>query len=354
MDALTHAAQNYINTFSGFTGQFLQWGQWLFFGLLLINMVWLTIWYAFDHASFTESMPNFIKKFFVIALFYTIMMHADWLFQILKTAQVMGSTLTHAPIDPSSLIAQGIGIGNKIIAPIQKSSILTSFFGVIIIALVYVVILFVFITIALELALTLIMTTALITVATFFLSFAALSATQPIARQTLDVILANCVKLLGIYLVVAAGSQTMMDVVNSIPDKITSFDPYAWIVAVALLFWLLAKNLPAQFAKIVSGSLNETHGTNAAAMTLSAIHFARTSASVAKPLLKGASNMALKMGGAVANSAMHVSGKVMDVFRNENASAPEMNVSKPNNSITPSTPTRTTDISLPFQKKRSS
>jgi type IV secretory pathway TrbL component len=75
MDILTTAAQSYMTTFSGYVNQFLQWGQWLFFSLLVINIVWMALWCAFDRHSFSESMPSFIKKFFVITVFYTIMMH---------------------------------------------------------------------------------------------------------------------------------------------------------------------------------------------------------------------------------------------------------------------------------------
>lgn len=299
MDILTAAAQSYMTTFTGYVNQFLHWGQWLFFSLLTINIVWMSLWHAFDQQSFSESMSAFIKKFFVIAFFYTIMMNPAWLGEILKTVQFMGTTLTHAPIDPSSIISEGIGIGNQIIIPIEKSSILTLGFGLIVVSIVYIIILFVFISIALDLALTLIITTALIAIATFFLGFSALGATTQIARQTLDVILANCVKLLGIYLVVAAGSQTMIAVTSAIPSSITSFDPYAWIVAVALLFWLVAKNLPIQLAKIISGAIHESHGTDAAALAMSSISYAQT----AMPGVKTAASAAAGIGKIAGSSA---------------------------------------------------
>jgi P-type conjugative transfer protein TrbL len=252
MDILFTAAQTYMTIFSDYLNQFLAWGKWLFFSLLIINIVWMALWYACERYSFADNMPAFIKKFFVITFFYTIIANPDWLNEILTTMQFMGNTLTHAPIDPSSVIAQGIGVANKILASIEKSSLLASGFGLIIIAIVYVTILFAFISIALDLALTLIVTTALISMATFFLGFSALGITTQIAWRTLDIILANCIKLLAIYLVVAAGSQTIVNISAAIPGKIESFDPYVWITAVVLLFWLLAKNLPQQLIKIIS------------------------------------------------------------------------------------------------------
>ncbi len=275
MDILTTAAQSYMNTFSGYVGQFLTWGQWLFFSLLTINIVWICLWHAFDRHSIVETMPKFIKQFFLISLFYTFMLHPSWLALVMQTVQSMGNNLTHMPIDPSSLISEGIGLANKIILPVVNSSFLTHGFGLIIATIVYIIIMFVFISIALDLALTLIITTALISVASFFLGFAALGATTQIARQALDVILANCIKILGIYLVVASGTQTISSVVALIPDKIISFDPYCWIVAVVLLFWLIAKNLPVQLAKIVTGVIQESHGTDAAALAMAVVGYAK-------------------------------------------------------------------------------
>ena len=275
MDILTTATQNYVHVFDGYFQQFLSWGQWLFFGLLSIQIVWLALWHAFDRHSFAESLPEFIKRFFTITFFYTLMLHPAWFTAVLSTVKSMGKALAHIPTDPSSLISEGIALGNIIMLPIEKSSLLTSFFGVLVIAVVYLLILFVFISIALDLAVTLISVTALISLASFFLGFAALGATSSIARQTLDVILGHCIKLLGLYLVVAAGSQTIQGIAAAIPTRLVALDPYAWIVSATLLFWLLAKHLPSQLARIVTGALQETRGAEAAALLLSTV---RTSA----------------------------------------------------------------------------
>jgi type IV secretory pathway TrbL component len=265
----------------------------------------MTLWYAFDKSSFSESMPDFIKRFFLIALFYTIMINPQWLLSVLQTVEVMGKTLTHAPIDPSSILSQGIGIANKILLPVEKSSILTMGFGIIIIGVVYLIIMAAFISIALDLALTLIITTALITVATLFLSFSALGATSQIARQALDAVLGNCVKLLGIYLVVAAGAKTITTVASSIPTSLLSFDPYMWIVAVVMLFWLLAKNLPMQIAKIVSGALQENQGTNAAALAISAVRTAQMATSATNKVGAATASLAAIAGSSIANAKAH-------------------------------------------------
>ena len=312
MNIVTTASESYMSTFHGFVTQFTAWGQWIFLSLVTINIVWMCLWYAFDRHSFSESMPGFIKKFFSIAFFYTIMMNPSWLMDLLKTAQFMGQTLTHAPIDPSSLISQGIGLANKVIAPVKESSLLTAGFSLIILALVYIIILFVFISIALDLALTLIITTALISTASFFLGFAALGATSQIARQTLDVILGNCIKLLGIYLVVATGSQTISAIAEYIPTttdqlKAFGFDYYAWIVAAAVLFWLIAKNLPMQLARIVTGAIQETRGADAAALGVAAVKYAELAVAPLRTASSVIQGTATTLGSTGFNAAAHFS-----------------------------------------------
>jgi len=312
MDSITTAANSYTHLLSGYTNTFLQWGKWLFFSLLTIQLVWMTLWYAFDRYAIAETLPSFLKRFFGITFFYTVMIHPAWLGSMLNTAQSMGNTLVHAPIDPSSLISQGIGLGNQLLMPVTKSSLMTMGLGVLIIAVVYLVVLFVFINIALDLALTLILTTALISISTFFLGFSALGVTNQIARQTLDVILAHCVKLLGIYLVVATGSQTITAIAMAIPSEIKTFDPYAWIVAVVLLFYLLAKHLPNQLAKIVSGAILETPGIDSYSLSVATTHLANAAMGLTKMagmLMQGGTKLA---GSAAYNALQHFKKSSME------------------------------------------
>lgn len=258
MNTLTQVAQTYLAIFSSYFHQFLQWGEWLFYSLLVIQIVWMTLWYAFDYASFSESMSGFIKRFFVITFFYSIMSNPSWLAEILKTTLFMGKTLTNTSLDPSSLISIGIAIGNKIIIPIEKTNLLSTGFSSVLILIVYAWVVFVFLSVAIDLAITLIVTTALIAAATFFLGFSALETTAHIARQTLNIILENCFKLLGLYLVVGATNRTVPLLVNCIPKEMMNFDAYVWIIAIALLFWSLARNLPRQFAKIASNAIQDS------------------------------------------------------------------------------------------------
>lgn len=307
---ITQATNTYITIFQGYEATFIGWGQTLFFSLLIINLVWIGIWCAMDYGSLPEAFSAFLKKFFVTTVFYTIMLHPEWLQSVMLGSDEMGRQLNGSTLDPSSIISQGIQIANLVIKPVNEMGLFDASIGLVIAAIVYVCVLYIFINIALEVALALIMTTALITVSCFFLGFGALEATSAIARQAIDTVIGYCMKLLGYYLVISAGTKTfsMMtnpDVLPTTPDALEQggFDSYAWLVAVAWIFYLVAKNLPDQLARIVSGGIQESRGVGAAAMALSVLKLAGQSmaaqkgspASVAGKALKSIASHAAKL-----------------------------------------------------------
>jgi type IV secretory pathway TrbL component len=276
-DIVTSVTQIYSDAFAAYFSRFVEWGKMLFGGLLILNMGWLFLWYAFDKASITQGISAFLKRFFIVLLFYSIMVNPDWLKSIMTSSHTMGSLLVGAYVDPSSLLKNGVSLANKIIIPIAASSLLTLQFSAIVALICYLGVLFVFIRVALMLAVTMIMATAMISVSSFFLGFAALGATSQIARQSLDVVLGLCVKLLGLYMVIGVGSKSLHLITASIPTSVLSLDGYAYVIAGVGLFWLVAKNLPEQIAKVVTGSIQETRGTDAAAITMAALRFANQS-----------------------------------------------------------------------------
>jgi len=285
--ALTATMQSYLTAFQNDATQFTQWGQWIFCSLLTINIVWFWLWLAFQKGEFDENLAVFLRKFFITLIFYTLMMQHQWLLSMLESVQSMGQTLTHSPTDPSSIVSDGIALANMVLAPVKSFNIFKITFGAIIILVVYLVIIFVFISIALRLTLTIIETTALITLSSFFLSFAALSATSKIANNMLEAILANCVKLLGIYLVVGTGIHVIVGLANQLPLEETSFDDYWWLLSAVLLFWMLSKELPDQLTRIVGFAVSsEGNHTSATVLSMTAVQHAKTPVNFVKSLIK--------------------------------------------------------------------
>lgn len=250
MKYFTTSVTHYLSHFSYYIHPLLHWGQWLFLSLLTLNLVWMALWHAFDHEEFSRSLPIFIRKFFLISIFYTIMIHPEWLTQLLQTSEYMGGTLTKISLTPQAIIQQGITFSNKLMIPLAGGNLLTGGAGFIVALLVALLVLFVFLSVTVDLLVTLITTTFLISMASFFLGLAPQSET--VACRTLNAILSNCMKLFGLYVVIAVGLYVMKPLMSVVPMQYNQLDPYVWISAIVLLFWFLSKNLPRHLSVIVA------------------------------------------------------------------------------------------------------
>lgn len=260
-DLITNIINQYTAVFSSYFSQFLNWGKWLFYGFSTIAIVWLTLWRAFDQDAVAEAMPGFLKEFFLIAFFYTIMINAaPWLSSIVDTAQSMGQQLTHQSIDPASIIQQGLTIANQILAPVRNSSAMNLTLGATLIIITYLVTLAAFIAVALNLAVTLLMTTFFIALSSLFLAFGTFAFMRAVARRTLDTVIAYSFKLLSLYLIIYAGAGIFAQLANNLPqDQITTFDVYGWTIAAALLFWATAACLSKQVARLFIDAIQDNH-----------------------------------------------------------------------------------------------
>lgn len=267
MDIITAAINNYNSMFASYLNQFLEWGKWLFYSCAVITIVWLCLWRAFGHDSFNSAMAGFIKEFFVITFFYTVMINAGpWLYSIVNTASSMGTTLAHQKVDPSSIITQGFAIANALLVAANNTSFLVNDFSILITSASYAIILFVFFAVALNLAVTIILNSILISVASMSLAFAVFPFTRSVARKTLDLVVANSIKLLVLYVTIAAGNGLITKIAEFIPtDSITSFDIFGWVVVSCLLFWIIAQQIPKSIAKIFTDMLQETRFAEASA-----------------------------------------------------------------------------------------
>lgn len=313
---LTQATQSYLATFQGFESQFVSWGQWLFFSIFSINVVWILMWHIIEKKGFEESFAEFSKKLVVAVIFLTILMHPEWAHSILESSKTMGSKLLGQPLDPSSIVSEGIAIGNLLLKPINEMGIFDATIGLIIVAVVYLFLLYVFIYVALQVSIALIMCSALITISCFFLGFAGLEAIQPVAKQTIDTVIGYCMKLLGFYVVIAAGLKTFsyMTAPGFLPDspemlETNGFDSYWWLCITAAIFYELAKLLPEQMARLVSGGIQESRGLSAAAAITAAVGVANTqvpgtNTSLAGAVSKGLGQIA-SAGAAIAKAAVN-------------------------------------------------
>jgi P-type conjugative transfer protein TrbL len=255
-DIITQLINQYTQTFSSYYHAFLNWGNWLFYSFSTIAIVWICLWREFERNSLSESLPSFLKEFFLIAFFYTIMINAGtWLASIVDTAQTMSQQLTHQSIDPASIIQQGLTIANRVLSPLKNSAALTHTVGAVIIITAYLITLLAFIVVAIHLAVTFTMTTFLVVLSAMSLAFGSFAATRRIALRTLDAVTAYSFKLLTLSLVINAGAGIFKQLAEYLPlDQVDDFDVYGWVIAATLLFAISAYYLPRQILRLFNNS----------------------------------------------------------------------------------------------------
>ena len=303
-EIVTTTTQLYMDAFAGMYGDFLRWGMYLFLSLVVINCAWLFLWNAFDKQTLTHGISSFVKKYFVMLLFFTVMTHPNWLISMLETAIYMGKRTSGIAVDPSSIIAAGISVANLAMKPFLNSSLLMSFPGAFVSIVTAGVVIYFYFKIAWDLAVALITCTALISLSSFFLGFAGLGATSDIAKRTIETILAHCVQILGIYIIVGVGSKAAHFVAEMIPDKVTTFDPYLWVIAISGLFYGLARHLPHQLARIITGSFHDAHhSSEMAAFAVAAASTSRDAASAFKKIATMSTGAVQKITAATLNLA---------------------------------------------------
>ncbi len=285
--AFTTATAIYMSSFKSYSDQMMRWGKEIFSVLLAINITWMALWYAFDKDSMMSSMSDFLKKFIVAIIFYSIMVNPAFLTSLIITTTDMGKAMTGHPMDPSSIISTGFSLGNKIIHQINTSSFLTSTVGAFEALLAYVVIIFCFMSVALQISVAQLISTALAMLACFSLSFSALGVSSKIAHKTIDALIGNCFKLLAYYIVIGSSLKVFDSIIKSMPNGFEDMTPYGWMCASALLMWLLSKNLSAVFERIGGGMVGETEGADAAAIALTALNTSRQVAFTLSSVAKG-------------------------------------------------------------------
>lgn len=275
-DALTTAANTFKTTFQGIQSDFFGYGQAIFFGLLTIGIVLKALEYAWTK-DVTESLPDWIRELIGAGFFWTVMQNISWLSSLPNSANVIGSKYVSG-IDPSSIILQGVMMTNTIMQPLSKAGLLKAGAAMFIGIGCCFVIMFCLINIAMNVAVTAICTQGIISISPLFLAAGAFKPSSPIARNAIDAVIGNSVKLMGYYIVIFAGNKALTAMAGQISGTFDpnsqSFDQYSYIIAVVALFYAVAKTFPDQIARLVTGVIQENRGINAMAAAMAAVSVA--------------------------------------------------------------------------------
>lgn len=307
-DALTSAMNTFKTAFTSFQHDFFGYGQAIFFSLLTIAIVLKALEYAWTK-DITESLPDWIRELIGAGFFWTVMQNISWLSSLPNSANAIGSKYV-AGIDPSSIILQGVIMTNTIMQPLNKAGLLSAGAAMLVGIGCCFVIMFCLINIAMNVAVTAICTQGIISISPLFLAAGAFKPTSPIARNAIDAVIGNSVKLMGYYLVIFAGNKALATMAGQISGTFDpnsqSFDQYTYIIAVVALFYGVAKTFPDQIARLVTGVIQENRGINAMAAAMAAVSVAAKAMPAA-----AASAAAAKTAGSAFKPAAQTAGATM-------------------------------------------
>ncbi len=267
---LSKITDSYTDVFSGYVDKLTHYGKEIFVVLLVINITWIALWYAFDKDSLAAGMSGFLKKFTVAIIFYCVMINPQYMSSLIDTSTQMGLGITgQKNLDPSSIIDIGMNVGLAALASIKGLSFIFNASGIIVALGVFFIVIFCFMSVALQVAVTLVIATALAMFSCFTLGFSGLDATAGMARKSIDALIGACFKLLGYYVVIGA-SLPVFESWKTLPkDFFHDTRQAAFLCSAALMFWLLSKSLPAVFERVGGGLIGETAGVDFAAIAVS-------------------------------------------------------------------------------------
>ena len=307
--ALSTAMATFQSGFVTIQRDFLGYGQAIYFGLLTIAFVLKFLEYAASK-DVAETVPLWIRELLAAGFFYTVMMNLSWLSSLPQSANSIGLGYL-GTVDPSSIILQGINIANMIMKPLIAAGFFEAGAAILVGLVCSVVVMYCLINVAVNVAVTMIVTQALISMSPIFLAGGAFHPSRQMARNVIDAIIGNSVKLVGYFLVIYIGNKTLTSIMAQIDGTFNvasiSIDQYGCIVAVTALYYALAKTLPDQLAKLVTGLVQENRGTELGAAAMAMQRMANTLAplaQIAKTTGLPVAAEALKMAGSTMANAL--------------------------------------------------
>ncbi len=256
-DVLDQITNEYLVKFQAIFGMIFQTAQHLFFYFAVIEIAVIAIFYTLNRESLGDMAAELIKKGLIIGVFLTAMNNAGtWFPMIINFFIDLGAQSAGVKsLDPSSIVSQGLSISDGILVAINFWGFLSNPLGVLLGGVSCIAIPLFYGLIAAELAITLIESYCLIALSPLFMAFGANKLTHAYAMNYLNSAVSLGVKLMVLYIIIGVGSTLGKDwaQIAKIAADNHQISGFIGIVVAALIYFLIAKRVPAFIAQIISG-----------------------------------------------------------------------------------------------------
>ncbi len=247
----------YLVKFQAIFGEIFKTAQHLFFYFAVIEIAVIAIFYVLNRESLGDMAAELIKKGLIIGIFLTAMNNAGtWFPMLINFFMDLGANSAGVKsLDPSSVITQGLSISSGILLAINAWGFIKDPLGMILGCVGCIGITLFYGLIAAELAITLIESYCLVAVSPIFMAFGANKLTHTYAMNYLNTAISLGVKLMVLYIVIGVGSTLGKDwsQIAEMASKNHQITAFLGIVVAALIYFLIAKRVPAFIAQIISG-----------------------------------------------------------------------------------------------------
>ncbi|ECO2682512.1 P-type conjugative transfer protein TrbL [Campylobacter coli] len=232
---------------------------WVFWTLVVIDLVWTFGLKALSGFEFGEFLTTLIKKIIYIGIFLFLFNTDQWLQIIFNSFSQLATSVNNGiSITPQNIIEQALNLVGKIIQSMDfwspGDSILKVVAGVII--------LIAFVLMAIDLLIVYLKFFLMNVIVFFALALGGLSHFKQIGLNPIMTAIKVGVELFMIQGLMAL-SITMIDVINNEITQKSTADVILQILVVALIFCIITKMIPGIIEAVFNGSIGESAGASA-------------------------------------------------------------------------------------------
>jgi type IV secretion system protein TrbL len=264
---MTSILTDLVNAFQGATsgwfGALFPIARNLFFTLAAIEIVWAASWWVLERDDPTQIFVQFLKRVIAIGFFLAVLTFADvWIPAIIDGFATAGRTAGGLPeLNPSTVIDQGIAVASSLISSISVAGWFTSPGGNLVAAIAALLTFLAFVVIAGQLALALIEMYVVIGGGVLLLGFSGSRWTMPFAERYLSYAVAIGIKLFVLYLIIGVGTALAASWAPTLAGVGTSPSDLFAILGAAVVYMIVAWQIPSFASALIAGSVNLTLGT---------------------------------------------------------------------------------------------
>lgn len=286
---LDNLLQDYKDASGGWWSQLFPFANRLFWLLATIEFTWAATQWVLEKDELSTFAAALMRKIMAIGFFYALLLYGDtWIPAIVNSFILAGSRASGVGVlTPSNVLDQGIAISAMAITQLQHASLFSDFAAIVIGGLSALGMLLAFVIIAGQMLVTLVESFIVITAGLFFLAFGASRWTLEFTQKYIAYALATGIKLFMLYLIIGIGLALSAGWANTL--DVNDVNSYLSVLAGALIFMLLAWQIPSLAASMLSASPAMTLGSATA-----------TTASMATGMMS--------IGGGALNAARSVAG----------------------------------------------